>query len=131
MKKYLLLFAILVGVFASFFIYKSPFVFFKIHSIFTRVTCFGTNKKVLKWGFAHNTACVTTYPDAGKQCNSSTECLSQLCVVTTNNSQGICRGISEDYPLCVNGEAKIETLKTQDSTAPEGQIQLSPFTFCD
>ena len=97
-----------------------------IDNFYIRLTCIGQNKRFMTWGFAAFPVCVSVYPDEGKTCNSSNECLSRLCVRTLNNPDSYCRGMSGDYPLCSNGEATVEQL-----AEPQEGLFRFHFMFCD
>src|SRR5688572_11831485 len=72
----------------------------RLDALLVKITCMGENKQYMTWGFLANPVCATTYPDSGKPCKSSNECLSGLCVRTQNIKEPYCRGLSSDFPLC-------------------------------
>lgn len=96
-----------------------------LNGIYVRAVCIGKNKQFMTWGFLSNPVCATVYPDEGKPCSASSQCMSGLCVLTENNRTPRCRGYSSDYPLCVTVEATVENYEELKNSF------FGPFMFCD
>lgn len=132
-KKYKIIFTTATFVFVILPFFTHTFLGFSLYRsvglrfldpYLTKSFCFVRNRKLV-WGYDQKPLCLVEYPDAAKHCSSSRECLSGLCVKRDYDQEAYCRKYSEDYPLCVNGEAKVENV-------PETEDYVFPvFLFCE